>query len=193
MTIRAGVDRPLPAVRGMELPAMLADLLACGRWRHPGDDTLRRVLPWFEVPLDFLPTTELMERESASLDMYADDEQGSRTFHVYRGSVTGHVWGPWLDAELAFYIAINRELGDDVAIALDYRKKHWTHTAPGSPAVVASDPWTYPGGGYLWRPVAPSFEDFAAMLGIPPASSGQGTGVPAGLASLPLSAKPASR
>jgi hypothetical protein len=131
---------------------------------------MRRVLPWFEFPLDFLLTTELMERESASLDREADDERGSRIFHVYRGSVTGGpVWGPWLDAELAFFIAINRDLGDDVAIALDYRNKPGhPPVKPETPAVVASDLWTYPGGGYLWRPVAPSFEDFAAMLEIPP-------------------------
>ena len=64
-----------------------------------------------------------------------------------------------MDAGLALCIAVNRVPGDDVAIALDYRSEH------RAPMVVASDAWTYP-RGHLWRPVAPSFDDFASMLGI---------------------------
>jgi hypothetical protein len=109
-----------PHVRGLELPALLADLLATGRWQHPGDDVLRRALPWFESPLVFLRSTGAMERESASLDADADDDRAARYFQVTRG--TGHRLGlPWLDARLAFCIAVNRTSGDDVAIALDYR------------------------------------------------------------------------
>jgi hypothetical protein len=145
------------------LPAFLAELLASGRWQHPGDDVLREALPWFEDPVDFLSRTDLMERESRSLDRFADDERASRIFHVTRGSVASPVWLPWLDAETAVLIAVNRHAGDDVAIALDYRSD------ARDPAVVASDfwTWTYP-SAYLWRPVAPTFKAFAAMLGITP-------------------------
>jgi hypothetical protein len=138
---------------------LLAELLDTGRWRQPGDDVLRRELPWFADPLDLLLTVGKMEFESRSLDMYADDERSSRFFHITRGSVAGRTWLPWLDAELAFFIAVNRNIGDDVAVALDYRRD------PASPVVVASDAWTYP-QGYLWRPVAPNFEAFADMLGL---------------------------
>jgi hypothetical protein len=31
------------------------------------------------------------------------------------------MWLPWLDAERAVLIAVNRHIGDDVAIALGYR------------------------------------------------------------------------
>jgi hypothetical protein len=149
----------LPRVRGLVLPALLASLLASGRWRHPGDDVLRRALPWFEDPLIFLPTASAMESESRSLDANAGHDWESRYFHVTR---TGHHLGlPWLDAGLALCIAVNRVPGDDVAIALDYRGEH------GAPTVVASDAWTYP-RGHLWRPVAPSFDAFAGMLGITP-------------------------
>jgi len=34
----------VPRVRGLVLPALLASLLASGRWQHPGDDVLRRGL-----------------------------------------------------------------------------------------------------------------------------------------------------
>jgi hypothetical protein len=76
-----------------------------------------------------------------------------------RGSITGPVEPPWLDAELAFLIVVNRIPGDDVAIALDYRSD------AAAPAVIASDVWTNP-SSHLWRPVAPTFEAFATMLGI---------------------------
>src|SRR5262249_60155296 len=112
--------------------------------------------------VDFLSRTDLMERESRSLDDDADDERASRIFHVTRGSVAGPIRLPWLDAELAVLIAVNRHAGGDVAIALDYRND------ARDPAVVASDAWTwtYP-SAYLWRPVAPTFEAFAAMLVMP--------------------------
>jgi hypothetical protein len=149
-----------PRVRGLVLPVLLASLLASGRWQHPGDDVLRRALPWFEDPLVFLRTAGAMESESMSLDTDADDDRASRFFHVTRG--TGHRLGlPWLDARLALLIAVNRSPGDDVAIALDYRGEN------GGPMVVASDAWTYP-DGHLWRPAAASFDAFASMLGLTP-------------------------
>ena len=122
---------------------------------------MRAALPWFEDPVVFLSSVRAMEWQSESLDFEADDEASSRLFRVARGSAAGPVRLPWLDTELSFFIAINRNPGDDVAIALDYRGD------AGEPAVVASDFWTEP-IACLWRPVAPSFEAFAAMLGIVP-------------------------
>jgi hypothetical protein len=46
------------------LPVLLASPLVSGRWQHPGDDVLRRALPWFESPLVFLHSAEAMESES---------------------------------------------------------------------------------------------------------------------------------
>jgi hypothetical protein len=152
-------NEPAPLVRGLALPPLLVSYLTSARWQHPGDQVLHEVLPWFEDPLVFLSTTEAMEQESRSLDLEADDDRSSRFFHLIRGSHTGSLWLPWLDVELAFLLAVNRRPGDDVGIALDYRRE------TGEPAVVASDVWTYP-PCYLWRPVAPSFEVFANMLGI---------------------------
>jgi hypothetical protein len=151
-------QRPM-LVRELPLPTLLAHLIQSGRWQHPGDDILHEVIPWFEDPLTFLTSTSSVEAESQSLDMEADDERSSRLFHVARGGAGGPIWLPWLDAELAVLIAVNRRPGDE-------GQSRWTTaTGPGDPVVVTSDAWTYP-NAYFWRKIATSFEEFAAMLGI---------------------------
>jgi hypothetical protein len=145
---------------------LLVRLLDDDQWRHPGEDVLKAVIPWFDAPLDFLRTPGEMGRESQFLyeDGSADNRRESAFFHVVRGSVTGRADLPWLDVEQAFNIAVNRQLGDDVAIALDYR------TDPSDPRVVGSDIWTsqHQTGRveYEWRQVAPSFSVFAEALGL---------------------------
>lgn len=42
------------SVNGLPLPPLLLQLLAEGRWRHPGEAALRQAIPWIEDPLDFL-------------------------------------------------------------------------------------------------------------------------------------------
>lgn len=166
MAEREDQDGPALTVRGLALPRLLVSLLDRGRWRHPGDSVLSAVIPWFEDPLDFLHSPAEMRRESWFLyeDGSADDRRGSALFHVVRGSVAGPSDLPWLDVEQAFNIAVNRRLGDDVAIALDYR------TDPSDPRVVGSDVWTsrHQTGRvqYVWRQVAPAFSAFAEALGL---------------------------
>jgi hypothetical protein len=64
------------------------------------------------------------------------------------------------DVEKAFYIAVNRRPGDDVAIALGYR------TDPSDPRVVGAS-WQQAGRFQcLWRQVAPAFSEFAEALGL---------------------------
>ena len=165
---REGQDGPGLTVRGLALPRLLAGLLDSGRWRHPGDDVLRAVVPWFEDPLDFLNSPGEMARESWFLyeDGTADDPRDSALFHVVRGSVAGPGDLPWLDIEQAFDIAVSRRPGDDVSIALDYR------TDPSDPRVVGSDAWTGQDQTgrfqYVWREVAPTFTAFAEALGLVP-------------------------
>jgi hypothetical protein len=145
----------------LPLPGLLTDLLAAGRWRHPGDDVVREVIPWFESPLVFLTSVGQMRWESQSLDLFADESRGSELFREVRGSVVGAVELPWLDVELAFFVAVNRVPGDDVAIALDYRSD------PSDPRVVASDFWTEPEPlQCAWRIVAPTLSAFADALGL---------------------------
>ena len=150
------------------MPELLVSLLDSGRWRHPGDGFLATVVPWLEDPLDFLHSPEEMQRESRFLceGGGVDADRDSEFFHEVRGSVSGPHDLPWLDVEQAFHIAVNRRLGDDVAIALDYR------TDPSDPRVIGSDAWTghHQAGQlqYLWREVSPTFSAFAQALGLVP-------------------------
>ncbi|WP_433284615.1 hypothetical protein [Micromonospora sp. CA-244673] len=108
----------------------------------------------------FLDNLDHMRFESDSLDLLADDAPSSQMFRVGRGSqVDRHVALPWLDAERAVFIAVNRNPGDDVALALDYR------TDLTDPSVVASDFWTNP-SQCSWRLVAPTFTQLVAVLGL---------------------------
>lgn len=147
-------------VRGHALPARLITLLREGRWQHPGDRELAKLIPWFEEPLDFLRSTKEIERESRSMDLFADDPLSLDLFHEVRGSTRpAPVELPWLDIEQALLIAVNRRPGDDVALALDYR------TDPADPRVVGSDFWTNP-RQCAWREVAPAFSSFADALSL---------------------------
>lgn len=148
-------------VRGLVLPDLLVELLETGRWRHPGDDVLREIMPWFEDPLDFLVDHDQMRRETGALDVLSANEALARLFRLRRGGEhAAPVELPWLDVEAAVLIAVNRYAGDDVAIALDYR------TGASDPRVVASDLFTDP-RGCAWRTVAPAFSAFVAALGPP--------------------------
>ena len=136
-------------MRRLVLPNLMVDLLAAGRWKHPGDEPIREVMPWFENPLIFLANADQMRHESRSLDLFADDKRLSELFRVRRGTAASPVDLPCLDAELAILVAINMNPGDDVAIALDYRSD------PADPRVLASDFWTDP-KQCTWRIVAPA-------------------------------------
>ncbi|RVX41773.1 S1 RNA binding family protein [Nonomuraea polychroma] len=147
-------------VRGLPLPVLLLELLAAGGWPPPGDAALSAVMPWFEDPVDVLTDVDQMRRESRALDWMSEDPATADHFRLARGGQsTDLVELPWLDTDLAVLIAVNRRPGDDVAIALDYRR------GSGDPAVVASDWWTDP-QQCAWRVVAPTFSAFAATLGV---------------------------
>jgi hypothetical protein len=151
-------------VRGLRLPDPLIALLTANLWRDPQDSALRALMPWFEDPLIFLSSLDQIQRESGSLDEFADDDASAQLFRELRGSRVAHaVELPWLDVEKAVLIAVNRNPGDDVAIALDYR------TNPLDPRVVASDFWTNP-QQCARRVVAPTFTKFVKRLQLGSAS-----------------------
>ena len=145
-------------VRGLVVPDLLLVLLREGRWNHPGEPAVARVMPWFHDPLDFLGSIEQMERESQSLDRLIQDDETAELFRCAREpTATGAVELPWLDVDRAFFIAVAQYAGDDTAIALDYR------TSSADPRVVASDVWTS-SAPYAWRTVAETFSEFVAEL-----------------------------
>ena len=147
-------------VRGLPLPVLLIELMASGDWPTQDDTRLRAIMPWFEDPLDLIADVHQMRRESASLDWMTDDGATAELFRQARGSqATDLVELPWLDADLAVLIGVNRNPGDDVALALDYRN------GSDDPRVVASDWWT-DSRRCAWRVVAPTFSAFVAALGI---------------------------
>jgi hypothetical protein len=51
-------------VNGLQLPNLFIGFLREGLWRHPGDETLRRLIPFLREPVDFLTVIEAMRRES---------------------------------------------------------------------------------------------------------------------------------
>ena len=145
-------------VHGLVVPHLLLVVLREGKWNHPGEPAIARVMPWFRDPLDFLGSTLQMERESRSLDRLIEDDEMAALFRFVRESAaTGPVELPWLDVDRAFFIAMAQHAGDDTAVALDYR------TSSSDPRVVASDVWTS-SAPYAWRPVAQTFSEFVAEL-----------------------------
>jgi hypothetical protein len=115
-------------------------------------------MPWFRDPLDFLASTQQMERESQALDRLIQDDEMAALFRLAREPVaTGPVELPWLDVDRAFFVAMARHAGDDTAVALDYR------TSSADPRVVASDVWAN-SAPYAWRIGAETFSEFVAAL-----------------------------
>ncbi len=143
-------------LRQLKLPRLLDDLIREGRWKHPGDDVLAFVVPFITDPLDWLPSRDAMEFESRPLMDPSDTE--SPDFHEYRGSFHDPRPLPWIDVEKALLIAVNRRIGDDVGIALDFRRD------PDLPSVVSGD-W-HSGNGLQYRYVATTFGEFAERLGL---------------------------
>ena len=116
---------------------------------------LGEVIPFLREPVDFLATP----LGPKIFRPFMTDPGVAATFHFYRGEEAEPARDlPWLDVNLAILIAASRIPGDDVAIALDYRVER------SAPRVVASD-WS-DGRSCQWRPVAPSFRVFAALLGL---------------------------
>ncbi|MFI0445011.1 S1 RNA-binding domain-containing protein [Actinomadura sp. 6N118] len=146
--------------RGLPLPVLLLELLAARDWPPSDDAALSGVMPWLEDPVDLLANIDQIRRESRALDSLSEDPATADLFRLASGGrSTELVELPWLDTDLAVLIAVNRNLGDDVAIALDYR------SGSDDPAVVASDWWT-DAQRCAWRVVAPTFSAFAAALGV---------------------------
>lgn len=142
--------------RELSLPPLLRSLIAAGRWKHPGARALRRVAPFITDPLAVLKTFDHMLVESGPL--MADGAVEDDAFSEYRGSQVAERDLPWIDVEKTLFIFCNERPGDDVGIALDYRRD------PAAPRVVGGD-W-HSEKRLIYRLVANSFDDFAEAIGL---------------------------
>ena len=140
------------------IPEIFKRLLHAGRWVHPGDDVLRQIVPCIDDPLDFLDSIESILRESSG--HLADIPHSSKLFKEVRGSrMAAPVELPFRDVEKSIFIAVNREIGADVAIALDFRN------GAADPRVIASA-WDEKSKEVNWIEVAPTFSEFLKRIGI---------------------------
>ena len=119
---------------------------------------MRKAISFITDPLDLLPNREAMERESSPL--MPPSETDSINFHEYRGSFHAARPLPWIDVEKTLFIAVNRRIGDDIGIALDYRND------PNEPSVIGGD-WLS-GDGLRYQLITHTFRQFAAALGLFP-------------------------
>ena len=145
------------SVNGLLLPPLLLRLMESGRWKTPEDAVIRSLIPFLKDSVDFLASVECIAFESQG--SLADDEGAATLFHVYRSSSGVEKTLPWRDVERSILIAVNREIGADVAIALDYR------SGAAEPSVLASDWWTGDERCH-WRQVCRTFTAFVELLNL---------------------------
>ena len=137
----------------MPLPPLLGDLIVSGRWRQPPDTVIFAAVPFLREPVNFLLSQAHMRFESRGQCV------GLPHFREYRSSESEPKPLPWLDDDLALFIAVNRQAGADIGIALDYR------TSAIDPRVVASDWWSSDPTCH-WREVTSTFSAFVTTLGL---------------------------
>jgi hypothetical protein len=141
---------------GLPMPPALVTLLETGKWVHPGDHVVKGVIPFLQEPVNFL-SVDSMEFESSG--HLADHTASSTLFHEMRGTDSINVPDlPWRDVSKSFFIAVNRHIGDDIGIALDFRRG-----VESDPSVIASD-WN--DGPCKWRIVSDSLSDFLQRVGL---------------------------
>ena len=143
------------SINGLPLPSLLLDLLRSGRWKTPPDELVRNAIPRLKEPVNFLPSVERMAFESQGL--LADSERTALLSHEYRGSTCIEKPLPWRDVERSVLVAVNRQAGADLGVALDYR------SGVEDPSVLVSDWWT---GDHTchWSMVSKTFSEFASLL-----------------------------
>ncbi len=138
---------------------LLLRLIASGDWKQPTDKQIETIAPFFNgEPLDFLTTVESIKRTSR---LTFDTERKVDTmFREYIGSLCLLPKQlPWRDVEQSLLIAVCRNPGDDIAIALDYR------TSQTNPRVIGSN-WTPHTSRITWQVITPTFTEFLEKLDI---------------------------
>lgn len=148
-------------VNNLPLPALLIFLIQNGKWNHPGDEKLRRLIPFLQDDLMFVDIKRMQSESEGQLEI-ADLPPllPPERLRQVRGSKSpSPIELPWLDVEKMIFVAISREIGADIAIALDYR------TSISDPRVIINQ-WQISDGNSLWREVTPTFTEFVECLGL---------------------------
>lgn len=141
-------------VRGLPVPPLLIELIQEGKWKHPGNEKIKEVIPFFKENIIFLNSLEFMKQESRY------NWVGSDWAHEGIGEVDVRAQNlPWRDINLSFFIAVCESPGDDIAVALDYR------TSMTNPRVIGNN-WHSDIKGSIWQEISPGFEEFVSRLGI---------------------------
>ncbi|MEM6697912.1 MAG: hypothetical protein AAF806_18780 [Bacteroidota bacterium] len=139
-------------VRNLPLPELLVHLLEDNKWNHPGELRIKKVIPFFKEEIIFLQSVREMELESHILSesdgffFEADSNKNPKANNL-----------PWLDTSLSFFIAVNKSIGADIGIALDYR------TSIENPRVIGNN-WHSNISGCPWQEISSTFEEFVNLL-----------------------------
>lgn len=147
-------------VNGLALPPLLVELIETGRWRQPNDEAMELALPWFEDRLDLLLTVEEMARESGGLRQQSLTDPDFWQTAIATNKPERIDDTSWLDAERAILIAVNREYGSDVAVALDFRTDSVDPRVLGSEWADCNDDTHI----HRWRLAADRFSQFVVQL-----------------------------
>lgn len=136
-------------VNGLQIPSKLIELIESDKWKHPSNEILNKVIPFFKYDVIFLDTVEKMERESYGQDLALEvlyEKNGAESL-------------PWRDLDLSFFIAVCKSPGDDIGIALDFR------TSMENPRVIGNN-WHTDLEGSPWEEISFTFDEFVDRIGI---------------------------
>ncbi len=152
----------LPTIRDLQFPEVFSRLWNAGRWRQPEDRLVADLIPWLQGPIEFIEDATWLLNENQGLIGENPDDDG--LMREYRGSRSLEKPDlPWLDVERAIVLAVNRNPGDDLAIAIDFR------SSSSDPRVVATYWCDAPNDYHVeWREVSPTLTDFLKRLELLP-------------------------
>ena len=116
-------------IKDVYLPALLIDLIKQGIWQTYTTQKIRKVAPFLIEPMEFLQSIEEIKNVSENPILLQENIFGIQSSRLLESNIEF----PLLDYDKSIYIAINKYPGDDIGIALDFRKNST------EPCVVASD------------------------------------------------------
>lgn len=140
-------------INNLPVPQLLIKLMKEGKWKNPKKEIIKEVIPFFKYDIDFLRTIEEMRSESQGICEDVDFFFEKRSSKDDKAKKL-----PYRDLDLSFLIAVSASLGDDIAIALDFR------TSMENPRVIANNWWRNKEVGCQWEEVSPDFESFVKAL-----------------------------